>query len=126
MSEYTPIDETWQPTDAAVQESFMYAQLACRDRDTNELGTALTVSLSRAYDRWLTALKADVRKDALVEARRIVDGPHPANSGLDSFTLAWVSAALGDAPTGRPKQIDHEPSQFGCADCGLAAPTGGK
>lgn len=48
------------------------------------------------------AEKAETERDAALAAvervRAAVDGPHPANSGLDSFTLAHVSAALDGAP----------------------------
>ena len=54
-------------------------------------------------DRWLASHDAEVRAAAKAEQREadaaITDGPHPANSGLDSFTLAHIGFAIRAAGT---------------------------
>lgn len=55
------------------------------------------------------------RDAALAVAERVraaVNGPHPANSGLDSFTLAHVSSALDEAP--EPNQNETKSGQEFC------------
>ena len=45
-------------TDASARESFMYAQLAVRGVDTDSIGTALTIELSKAWDTYLAGVRA--------------------------------------------------------------------
>jgi hypothetical protein len=40
-------------SDLTVQQSFIYAQLALRGEDTNQIGTELSVAISAEFDRWL-------------------------------------------------------------------------
>ena len=56
-------------------------------------------------------VKAEAERDAATAAlervRATVEGPHPANSGLDSFTLAHILAALDGAP--EPNETETVP-----------------
>lgn len=55
-------------TDASVRESVMHANLYFRGEDVNQIGTPLTVEISKAYDGWLAQVRAEARRDALLEA----------------------------------------------------------
>lgn len=49
---------------------------------------------SKAFAASSDRIKA--ARKALADLRTAIDGPHPADSGLDSFTLAHVSAVLDE------------------------------
>lgn len=49
-------------------------------------------------ERMAAEAERDAALAAIERVRAAVNGPHPANSGLDSFTLAHISAALDGAP----------------------------
>lgn len=60
-------------------------------------------NLSREYPNECNKrVRAEAERDAATAAigrvRAAVEGPHPANSGLDSFTLAHILAELDGAP----------------------------
>jgi primosomal protein N'' len=67
MSEMPPDNEVREATNASIRESFLYAQLHVRERDTNEFATPLTVKLGRSFDRWLAKEKADAWDKCLDE-----------------------------------------------------------
>ena len=52
----------------------------------------------KSFHRWLAYHVAEVRAATKAEQREsdavITDGPHPANSGLDSFTLAHIGFTI--------------------------------
>lgn len=69
-------------TDASVRECVLYANLALRGEDTNQIGTALTVEISEAFDAW----KAEIRSEAWAE-------------GLSAGADRWMDAReFGEPP----------------------------
>lgn len=60
MSEYTPV----KATDRTVKESFLYAQVAVSGEKTDQIGTPLTVEITKEFDRWLAQHDAEVAAKA--------------------------------------------------------------
>ena len=56
-----------------------------------------------SFRRWLDAERAAARAGQRESDAVITDGPHPANSGLDSFTLAHIGFTIRAAGT-EPRQ----------------------
>jgi len=56
---------------------------------------------------WAETLSDRNQYAAVVEkVRKAIDGPHPANSGLDSYTLAHLSPLLDAAPADALRERD--------------------
>lgn len=77
MAEY----EIREMTDAAIRESFLYAQLHLRGHDTNEFATGVTVALNGAFDRWLAA------HDREVAERAFDEGVHAPHSSMNPYRV---------------------------------------
>ena len=52
-----------------------------------------------SFRRWLDAERAAAKAEQRESDAVITDGPHPANSGLDSFTLAHIGFTIRTAGT---------------------------
>lgn len=91
MTDTTPLD-----TDAIAEILGDYRT----DRLSDDFGRKNMARLAFADRLALAAesLLAEVKRQAglLDRVRKAVDGPHPADSGLDSFTLAHISVELDD------------------------------
>jgi len=74
---------------ATIREFFAYG---CGPRHT-------WADSEERFDRWLARERAAAKFEQREADAVITDGPHPANSGLDSFTLAHIGFAIRAAGT---------------------------
>ena len=85
MSANTSQEINVRVTDASVRECVMYANLHGRGEDTNQIGTALSVQISSAFDAWILAHDAEltekVRKATIEEAADATTGVYEVEAG---------------------------------------------
>ncbi len=117
---YTPsTDEVREVTNTALRESYLYAQLHVRGHHTDELGTKLTVSLNKAFDRFF----ASVRRDAQAEQREtdlaIVDEQYLLGDAENDAYNEAINDVVRALRKGHPIEHDHDPG--GCT-CGCPVP----
>ena len=88
MSANTSQEINVRVTDASVRECVMYANLHGRGEDTNQIGTALSVQISSAFDAWILAHDAELTEKVRAEMQPLVDALRAISTHRDEWTAA--------------------------------------